>query len=344
MIGPAAFFHFDQHQVVTQAGRGNGGRAVGRIFLQLGLGGIAAGIGFAQTVEGFGLEKQEPGTHRAVTVFEAGRGETVFHHGQFGANLHGHGVGGTGVPYRIPGAPFAFTHRTRLIDIDRAATGDHHGLAFNDVDFVLTYREANSAGNLVVDIGVQEKLNDEAAFDDVVIAEGFFSRFRHDPFVGLTVDHDLPFTGADRLGAGFQGAHGLAFFTVQVFAVFGFFPDRQAPFFEQMHGVVHVAAQIEDQVFTHDAHEVVADHADIVFRSIFTNIGVDGGKALGYGTGAFHGGFVAQENGLVVAQPFFNFERRTAGCHTAAYDQNVNFTLLDFRIPYGFEFACGYIR
>ena len=342
--GSAAFLHLEQHQMVTQAGRGNGRGAVRRVAFQFGLGGIAAGKGFAQAIEGLGLEQQEPGAHRAVTVFEAGRGETVFHHGQFGTHLHAHGIGGTGVPDRVPGAAFAFTHRTGLVDVHGAAAGHHHGFAFDDVNFVFADRETHGAGDLVFDIGIQQQLDDEATLDDVVFAQGQLGGFRYDAFVGLTVDHDLPFTGADRLGAGFQGAHGLAFFTVQVFPLFGFFPDRQTPFFEQVDRVIDMAAEAVNQVFAHYTHQVVAHHADIVFHRVFTDKGIDGGKPLGHSAGAFHGGFVAQQDGLVVAQPFFNFKRGTAGCHTAAYDQNVDFTLLDFRIPYRLEFTQWLIR
>jgi hypothetical protein len=74
-----------------------------------------------------------------------------------------HGVGGTGVPYRIPGTAFTFTNRTRLIDVDRAAAGNHHGLAFDDVDFVFTNGETDGAGDLILDVGVQQQLDDEAA-------------------------------------------------------------------------------------------------------------------------------------------------------------------------------------
>jgi hypothetical protein len=62
--GAAAFLHLEQHQVVAQTGRGDGSGAVRRVVFQLCLGGVAAGEVFAQTVEGFGLEQQEPGTNR----------------------------------------------------------------------------------------------------------------------------------------------------------------------------------------------------------------------------------------------------------------------------------------
>ena len=63
--GTAALFHFEQHEVVTQAGGGNGCGAVRRIAFQLCFGRVAGGEVFAQTVEGFGFEQQEPGTNRA---------------------------------------------------------------------------------------------------------------------------------------------------------------------------------------------------------------------------------------------------------------------------------------
>ena len=106
----ASCLHFSQHQVVTQTGRGNCGSTVRSVLRQFFLGSGATCKIFTQTIEGLGFEQQEPCTNRAVTVFKTGRGETVFHHGKFSTDLHGHGIGGTSIPYRIPCAAFAFTN------------------------------------------------------------------------------------------------------------------------------------------------------------------------------------------------------------------------------------------
>ena len=92
--GTAAFFHLKQHQVVTQTGRGDGGSSVGSIFFKFSLGSIAACKSFTKTIEGLSFEQEEPCAHRTVTVFETGRGETVFHHGQLCTDSHTHSVGG----------------------------------------------------------------------------------------------------------------------------------------------------------------------------------------------------------------------------------------------------------
>jgi hypothetical protein len=140
----AAFLHFEEHQVVAQAGRGDRSGAVRSVLLQLFLGGFAGCKVLAQAVEGLGLEEQEPGADRAVAVLEPGRGETVFHHGELGADLGPEIVGGAGVPHRVPGPALALADRPRLIDVDRAAAGDHAGFALEDVDLVLTHREAGA--------------------------------------------------------------------------------------------------------------------------------------------------------------------------------------------------------
>jgi hypothetical protein len=191
---------------------------------------------------------------------------------------------------------------------------------------------------------VQEQLDDEDSLQDVVFADGFLCGLGDDPLVGLAVDHDLPFSGANRLGAAFQGAHGLAFFAVEVFALFGLLPDRQAPLFEQVNRIVDVAAQVEDQVFADDAHQVVADHADVVVRGVFADVGVDGRQALCHGAAALHGGLVHQQGGHSIGQPLFDLKGRTAACHAAAHDQNVHFPLFDFGIPHRFKFTFGFVR
>jgi hypothetical protein len=105
------------------------------------------------------------------------------------------------------------------------------------------------------------------AFQNVVVAEGFFGSFGHDAFVGFAVDHDLPFAGADRFGARFQGAHLLAFFAVQVLAVFGFFPDRQVPTLRTDEPNRQHGSPGQNQVFANQTHQVVAHHADVVVRA-----------------------------------------------------------------------------
>ena len=111
-----------------------------------------------------------------------------------------------------------------------------------------------------------------------------------------------------------------------------------------MNGIIHMTAQIENQVFTDNAHQVVADHADIIIRCVFANICVDSRKALGNSAATFHSSFVNQKNRLTIVHPFFYLKRCTAGSHTTADDQNINFFFLNFRIPDSLGLAQRFIR
>jgi hypothetical protein len=225
-----------------------------------------------------------------------------------------------------------YADRTGLVDVHSAAAGDHSGFAFDDVDFVLAQGETDGTGDLVLDVGVQQKLHDEATLKDVVLADGFLGGFGNDSLVGLAVDHDLPLTGADRLGTALQRSHLLAFLAVQVLSVFGLLPYGKSPFLEQMDGIIDVAAQVEDQVFPDDSHQVVADHADVIVGGVGTDVGIDGGKALRNSATSFHRRFVAKQDRLILGQPFFDLEGRAASSHAATHDQDVNFTLFYFGI------------
>ena len=194
--GSATFFHLKEHQMVPQTGRCDGRGSVRRIFFQLGLGGITAGKILTQTVKGFGFEQQEPGAHRTITVFKTGRGEAVFHHGQLGTDFHAQGIGGTGVPDRIPGTAFALTDAAGLVYIDGSTAGYQHGLALDDEHFVFTDGETDRTGNLVFVVGIQQQFDDENPFENIFFANGKFGSFGNDPFVRFAVDHDLPFARA----------------------------------------------------------------------------------------------------------------------------------------------------
>ncbi len=97
-----------------------------------------------------------------------------------------------------------------------------------------------------------------------------------------------------------------------------------------------MAAQIKDQVFTDNAHQVVADHAHIIIRGVFADIGVDRRKALGNRTASFQGSFIYHQDTLVIRHPFFDLKCGAAGGHAAADDQNINFSFFDFRVLYSF--------
>ena len=88
-----------------------------------------------------------------------------------------------------------------MINVDRAAAGNDHGLAFDDEDFVLADGKTNRTGNLIFLVGVQQQLNDENPFQHIFFTDRQLGSLGHDAFVGFAVDHDLPFTGTHRGGA-----------------------------------------------------------------------------------------------------------------------------------------------
>ncbi len=100
-----------------------------------------------------------------------------------------------------------------------------------------------------------------------------------------------------------------------------------------VHGIVDVAAQVEDQVFAGDAHQVTTDVTDVVGRIVVTHVGVDRGQALGDRTGAVQSGLVDQldvQSGLLV--PAHDLERRAAARHATADQEDVDFLFNDFGI------------
>ena len=198
--------------------------------------------------------------------------------------------------------------------------------------------EAHGARDAVGGVFVEQQLHDEDAFHDPIFAQGVLGRFGHDALVGLTVDHDLPAAGTHGLVALAQGlAGGLGGGAVQVVAVVAFDPAGKTPVFEQMHGVVHMPAHVEDQVFADQTHKVGADHAHVVVGAVFAQVGVDGGKTLRHGAGAFQRGFVAEHDfQAMFVTPTHSFVSDAASAHAAAHDEQVN------RMFFHFGFADGY--
>src|SRR5512139_534712 len=334
--GAAAFLHFLQHQVVAQARCGNGCLPVGGVVVQQFL--VLHHVDFAVGVDGLGLEQQEPGADRAVAVLEAGGNEAVFHHGQLGAGLGSHRVGAARVPYRVPGTAGAFTDGARTEDVHAATGSQQDRLGLVDVDLVVASREADGPGDAVGVVLVVDQLDDEDALLDAVHAERLLGGFGNDPLVGLAVDHDLPFAGTHRLAAVLQ--RGQALRAVVALAVLVGFPDRQAPFLEQVHGVVDVAAEVVGEVVAGDAHQVVGDHAGVVGGILLgADVGVDRGQALRHGAGAIHRGLVDQldleihaELGLGGVGPAHDFVTGAAASHATADQEDVEILLDNFGI------------
>ena len=162
------------------------------------------------------------------------------------------------------------------------------------MNLVLADGETNGTGNGVRPVLVQQHLDDENTLHDRLFAQRLLGRLGDDALVGLAVDHDLPFTGPYRLATLTEGRSRLG--AVQGGAVLGLLPDRQTPFLKQLDRLINVTAEVIDQILAHNAHQVVANHLDVVFDSVFANIGVDSGQTLGNGTGTFHGCLVAEDD------------------------------------------------
>ena len=308
---------------------------VGRVVVQHLL--VAVHVDFTDGVDGLGLEQQEPGANRAVTVLEAGRYETVFHHGQLGAGFSSHCIGRAGIPDRVPGTTLAFTHGARTEQVHTAAGCQQAGLELVNEYLVLASGEADSTGDAVLVVLVVDQLHDEDTLGDVVGAQRLLGGLGDDPLVGFAVDHDLPLAGTDRLAAVLQRGHALG--TVETLTVLVELPDRQAPLFEQVYGFIDVSTQVIGQVVTGDTHQVVGDHARVIGRILLgADVGVDCGQTLRNCTGAVHGGLVDQldlETGTFC--PAHDFITSAAACHTTTDKKNVYFFFDDFRIT---KFTC----
>src|SRR5690606_15459645 len=154
-----------------------------------------------------------------------------FHHGQLGAGLGGHGVGGTGVPHRVPGTAGTFTHGARTEDVHATAGGQQDGLGLVDVDGVVASGETDGASDAGRVVLVVNQLHDEHALLDAIQAQRLLGGFSDDPLVGFAVDHDLPLAGTHGLAAVLQGrqafADGLG--AVVAHAVGVGLPDGQTP-------------------------------------------------------------------------------------------------------------------
>ena len=94
--------------------------------------------------------------------------------------------------------------------------------------------EADGAGNPVFLRIVHQEVGDTNAIEDLV--GRFLGRLRHDRFIRLAMDHDLPSPLA-QIGARFRVSH-----------------DRQAPFLELVNRGIHVTGHVKQQILTHQAH------------------------------------------------------------------------------------------
>ena len=151
----------------------------------------------------------------------------------------------TRVPGWVPGAAHAFAGTPGFEDVHGAAHGYQGSLGFEHVKLVLAHREPHRPGTA---LAIHERPDDEYALKDLADAalqQGVLGSFRHDHLVGFAVDHELP----------------PALMNVGAFLIF---PDGQAPLLKQVHGGIHVPGDVGHQIFTGDAHEIVAHVIHIV--------------------------------------------------------------------------------
>ncbi len=327
----ATFLHLFQHEVVAQAGGGNGGLTIRRVVVQHLL--VLDHVVFAISIDRLGFEQQEPCADRAVAVLETGGHETVFHHGHLGTGFGSHRVGRTGVPHRVPCAALAFTHGTGTEQVHATASGEQDGLGFVDVNGVIAHREADCTGDAAGVVLVVDQFDDEDAFLDAAQPQSLLGSFGHDPLVGFAVDHDLPFAGTYRFAAVLQQRQAFldGFRAVVAHAFSVGLPDRQTPFFEQVHRVIDIATEVVGQVVAGDTHQVVGDHARIIGRILLgADVGVDRGQTLRHGAGTVHRGLVHQLDlqfgaglGLHGLCPAHHFVSGATASHTATDHQNI---------------------
>ena len=154
---------------------------------------------------------------------------------------------------------------------------------------------------------IHERPDDEYTLKDLAHAalqQGVLGGFRHDDLVRFAVDHELP----------------PALMNVGAFLIF---PDRQSPLLKQVHSGIHVPGDVGHQIFTGDAHEIVAHVIHIVLYGIGavpqTHVLVNRGKPHRHGAGPVNRGFIDQRYlQAVLLGPEGSFDRRSASGHAAA--------------------------
>ena len=253
------------------------------------------------------MEVLEPHAHRAVAVLEPGGHKPVLHLGHFGADGDHQPVGRTGGEDRVPGAAQPLAYRPGPEHVGSSAGGDDHRPRPEDVELVLPYGESHGAGDAVGLVGVGQQVGDAHPLVEVLRPQSRAGRLGGDGLDGLAVDRYLP--PADAF----------------VFAVFPL-PDGQPPFLQQVDGVIHVAADVIDEVFPGQPHHVVDHVADEVFRGVppeaLAHVTIDGGQAFAGGPAAFDGGFLHHDDPGIAA-PILGLKGSPAAGHAAADDQNV---------------------
>ena len=79
---------------------------------------VPGGLVFlAIAIFGVGLQMQEVGTDRTVTVLESGENDAVLHLRHLGTHENRQRISGRAAPWCIPGTSHALANRTRFVDV-----------------------------------------------------------------------------------------------------------------------------------------------------------------------------------------------------------------------------------
>ena len=113
--------------------------------------------------------------------------------------LRRHRIGGTCIPYRIPGTTRPLTYRARSENIDGSASSQKATLEFIDVHFVISNAESSSASYPIRVICVGNQSNNEHALIDIFDTDCLFCCFCNNRFIGLSIDHNLPASQSERV-------------------------------------------------------------------------------------------------------------------------------------------------
>ena len=301
----AASLELFEERVVSEAGRY---RMPVNVVPDQFLGVVVPGglVFIAVGVFGVGLQMQEVGTDRTVTVLEAGQNDAVLHLRHLGADQNRQRVRRGAAPRRIPCPAHALTNRARLVDVRRAAGGDDHGLGAEHVEITRADIETNGAGN-PVGLGL---VHQQVRHHDAVVnfGGGLARGLGDDRLVAFAVNHDLPLAFA-QIAPGFRVFH-----------------DRQAPLLELVHRGVDMPGDVVAQVLAHEAHEVVASVADMVFGLVLiplhAHVAVDRVQALGDRAAALDIRFFDADD-IQVAAPIPGFVSGAATGHAAADNEHI---------------------
>ena len=202
---------------------------------------------------------QEVRTDRAIAILKSGKNDAVFHLRHLCAGTDEQTVRRTGRPRRIPHAPGAFTDRTWFEDVRCTTSRDDNGFRLEHVIVAGTHVKTDGTCNAIFFRIIHQQMGYANAIKHLI--GRFLCCIGDNRLVRLTVNHNLPATFA------------------LVVAGLGVLHQRQAPLFELVNSGVNVARHVEQQIFTHHAHEVDSSVAHVIFRVILaeacTHVTVD---------------------------------------------------------------------